>query len=87
MAVSINDVRSAYAEYARAARAIGFGTNGWSLEEGSKPNGLAYRTYDNKRFGTVGSGDWGYLGSTKTEALATLETITRTLWDVVNGKD
>lgn len=85
MTTSITDVRTAFTRMASAARWAGVDTTDLAMQEG-RSNGIAFRVYVLDRE-SGGHSTWpygeimGYIGSTRAEAIATLDTMTR----VFNG--
>lgn len=80
MAESMTQKRlvNAFVAYQEEAQRNGIDTSRWQLHQGSRENGLAWRSVTREDFrGTIGTDSSGYLGSTKREAYATLATMTR----------
>lgn len=69
---TIKDVRAAFDATSKAAKSVGIDPTGWILQEGSQPNGRAYRLFG-KDMGNLPftSGD-GYIGATARQAYDTL---------------
>ena len=71
------DATVAFVTMARAAASAGLDVSGWSLERGSKANGIAWKIYTpSGSTGLVGMPPYGHIGMNATEATKFLDGLT-----------
>lgn len=85
--IKMADVTMSFERVRSAARSLGYNdVDNWTLHQGSKPNGIAYRLFhrDPTSGGVSGiiTAD-GYLGMTMSEADTALHVIARTMEDIL----
>lgn len=76
--ITVVDVRTAFAAYAKTLTGLGVDVSKLELQEGSQTYGRAFRVVVDGR-DAPGTGDRGFIGWTAREAYDTLWTILRTL--------